>query len=328
MDIGTSKFVDYRGTLKYFAEAPIIIDLPPPPPSNIGTLVLECTDFVEPYIPDDQERDDAGQPKKKSRLTESNGALEVKHEAMDLDSPAIALAPSRPPSLPQHPPNGNLGTPTPMTSTSHTPQSLMSRAPYLPSGYNQPQRPQHAIPTSSHLTSIGSPLYTQRPPSIFSHASPAPMVSRNTSMYSQLWNYKPVPKPPLTQNVLPVHTAPMPTPPSSGPSQRVGEAEKPKPPDSPSFLPLSPYSRPQAQTPSQVGSQPQSQIQSQEQHQSTVVPDLLEADRQREKEVMRQKELERQQERERQLQDMRNRAAKIVDTIDPRREGLSGSNAL
>jgi hypothetical protein len=54
---------------------------------------------------------------------------------------------------------------------------------------------------------------------------------------------------------------------------------------------------------------------------------ILEAERQRE----RQRELERQKERNRQLQeDMRNQAAKIVDAINPRREGLglSGSNAL
>ena len=351
-DLGTTKYIDYRGTLKYFAEEPIIVELPPPPPTNLGTLVLECTDFIEPYIPEDQERDEAGQPKKKTKLSEQAAAgsagsrtpLDVKHEAMDLDTPAPAPTPAHTQVqthtqgtgsiMPQHPSMTN-GNSAPMTATQASAQSIFSRPPFAPT-YALPSRPTSFAAPSSHspFGSMGTPLsgqgHGQRPrpnyhtPSPAPTPAPAPVVNLNPFMGGvQHWNTARSPiysAPPSASPPVPapassaVKTPQFPTPPSSDPSQRY-DVDKPQTPAT--HLP------PHHQT-------HQSQSQSHTQTQPALAPSntmasILEAERQRE----RQRELERQKEKNRQLQeDMRNQAAKIVDGIYPRREGLSGSDPL
>lgn len=240
---------------------------------------------------------------------------DVKHERMDLDAPTPA-----PPVVsnpPQYPPSAS----TNGASTTHTPAQSIYPRPPMATNYGLSSRPPTlaSTPTPVGYGSMGTPTHSQRPSSNFASM---PVVNLNPFAGMNHWNAVRTPI-----NTSTIHSASppvpsttkaqaFPTPPSSNPS-RGHEADKPKPPLSNSPSPHQSLAHTQ---PTPVGgTTPATPM---------TMESFVEAERQREREMARQRELERQKERDRQLQDMRNRAAKIVDTINPRREGLSGSNAL
>jgi hypothetical protein len=133
-------------TLKYFAEKPIIVELPPTPVTALFLLVLECTEFIEPYIPEDQERDEAtGQPKKKARLGD------VRDESANGGSPASQHAVM----------STSFTVPSPVNNTNGTPTSRSEAVSHYPSVLDHPVRdlnsnrvhPYMPRPNTSHMPS-------------------------------------------------------------------------------------------------------------------------------------------------------------------------------
>lgn len=218
-DKGTDIYVDYRATLKYFAEQPIKMQLPPVATSALDMLVLECTEFIEPYIPEDQERDEAGQPRKKARLEGSLAPGDIKPESTNGGSPIPHNGPSPLPAAQTSSAAAVVSTPTPVpnhaapaisrpppstmsTYSAHRPVDLARPAP-PPTGsspYSSPffqhqtmaqamrpsPRPDYSpFDIGSSWTSVGSKLSKPSAPTVSSAARPLGLQTPTPASASQ-----------------------------------------------------------------------------------------------------------------------------------------------
>lgn len=324
-DKGTNQYVDYRATLKYFAEAPIKMELPPTPITALSMITLECIQFVEPYIPEDQERDEAGQPKKKARIG-PHGSLapgDGRDESTNGGSPASqhTVAPSTsvfaiPPVVPStsvyaHPsiqPNGTIAPTTyrPDGSTSHGDQtrydytqgrSMLEASrvqPYTPrppqafAPYPRPTAPAVGHYSASPWSSISSPYQKQSSPMLPQVPNPAHPVNR-----PQVHSYAHTPN---SSQINGTTITPNATPPVSSVSIPTAKAE-------PSHLAYRPPNTAEQNA-------KQAELERQAKEIDTI------------KEEQKEKDAQAKRERERQWDDMRARAASIVETV--RKEGING----
>ena len=282
-------------TLKYFAEKPIIMELPPTPVTALTLLTLECTEFVEPYIPEDQERDEAtGQPKKKARL---NGG----DDSMNGGSPAS-----------QH---ATISTSNPAMPSNGTPTS-------------RPDHDQLRLPASAYSSSIESSRPQYMPRSAQSYMpSPRPFPNPfSPSSWSPLGSTFskptiPTPHPYTTIAALPQAQGPNMYPRSNGTTPTLAKVTPTtaSPLPASSSVPLPGSGRPELPN---FGPQPV--------HVSTLDVQLAmqaEMDRQHEERMQasakeKERKLEVEREKERKWEEMRAKAASIVETV--RKEGING----
>jgi hypothetical protein len=307
-------------------------------------ITLECIQFIEPYIPEDQERDEAGQPKKKARIG-PHGSLapgEGRDESTNGGSPAFqhTVAPSTsvfamPPvvsstSVYAHPPTQPTSN---GTSTTYRPAGPAPHGDQARPEYNQGR----TMVESSRVQA-----YTSRPPSSFApyprppapaagHYSASPWSSISSPFQKPTTPMLPqVPNSAHPANRPPVHSyahtpnssqsrprtngtpiTPNATPPSSSASIAAPPATKAEP---------SPLANRPVTLAEQFAKQAPVTLAEQFAKQAELEKQNKESDKI--KEEQKEKDLQAARERERQWDDMRARAASIVETV--RQEGING----
>jgi len=333
-DKGTNQYVDYRATLKYFAEAPIKMELPPTPITALSMITLECIQFVEPYIPEDQERDEAGQPKKKARIG-PHGSLapgDGRDESTNGGSPASqhTVAPSTsvfaiPPVVPV--PSTSVYAYPPNQPTSNSTSTATTYRPDCSASHGDPTRPEYTQGRSMLEASRVQP-YTPRPPQPFApYPRPtAPAVGHySASPWSSISSpYQKPSSPMLPQVPNPAHPVNRPqvhayahTPNSS---QINGTTITPNatPPVSSASISVPPIPTAKAE-PSHLAYRP---VNAAEQNAKQAELERQTKETEMVKEEQKEKDAQAKRERERQWDDMRARAASIVETV--RKEGING----
>lgn len=278
-----------------------MMDLPPTPVTALTLITLECTEFVEPYIPEDQERDEAtGQPKKKARL---NGA----DDSANGGSPASQHAVVPTTTTPVPPVHNGRGYQLPVQESnrpqaSHHP-SVLDRPtpdsnrvnPYMP-------RPAPSYMSSSRLFASPFSPSPWSPVGSGFHKSPIttlPQVS------------KPHPYSPTAQTLPQSH--------SNGNTPTLASRPAPNSVSSPSSASASaPTAVSGLGPPGPPNSSPAPGPVTAQEVQLAMQASL---DRQAEEEKEKEKRLEI-EEKERKWEEMRAKAASIVETV--RKEGING----
>jgi len=277
-----------------------MLELPPTPVTALTLIVLECTEFVEPYIPEDQERDEAtGQPKKKARLDDSanGGSPASQHAVISTPIPAPAPSPhTNGTGIPRsdgQDPNRRQGPTYP--SVLERPSVLDSNrahpyAPRPPTSYVPPPRPFVGSYSPSPWSPIGS---------VFNKPS-TPTLAQ-------------VPKPhPYTPTA---HNLPQgPYPHSNGSTPTLSTAQSPiiaRASPTSASVPMPSSGRPEL---SNYNARPVSTHEVQLAMQASL-------ERQQEEEKEKRIQIE---EKERKWEEMRAKAASIVETV--RKEGINGGS--
>lgn len=279
-------------TLKYFAEKPIMLELPPTPVTALTLIVLECTEFVEPYIPEDQERDEAtGQPKKKARLDDStNGGSPASQHAV-ISTPATApatFAHSNGTAIPRsdaQDPNRRQVPSYPSVLDSNRTHPY---APRPPTAYVPPPRPFVNAYSPSPWSPIGSVFNKPSTPTLPQVSRPHPYTPTSHALPQGLHSYSNGSTPTL----------------SNVPSPVTARA-----PPATASTPMPSASRPD---PSNFTAQPVS---------THEVQLAMQASLERQQEEEKEKRLQT-EENERIRAELRAKAASIVETV--RKEGMSG----
>jgi hypothetical protein len=271
-----------------------MLELPPTPVTALTLLVLECTEFVEPYIPEDQERDEAtGQPKKKARLDDSanGGSPASQHAVISTSVPAPAPFPhSNGTAIPRSDaldPNRRQVPSYPSVLDSNRAHPY---APRPPTTYVPPPRPFVGSYSPSPWSPIGSVFNKPSTPTLAQVPKPHPYTPTAHT---------------LPQGPYPHSNGSTPTLPAA-PSPIIARAS----PASAS-VPMPSSGRPELPN---FASRPVSTHEVQLAMQASL-------ERQQEEEKERRLQTE---EKERKWEEMRAKAASIVETV--RKEGINGGS--
>jgi hypothetical protein len=275
-----------------------MLELPPTPVTALTLIVLECTEFVEPYIPEDQERDEAtGQPKKKARLDDStNGGSPASQHAV-ISTPVSAPVPfthsngTAIPGSDAQDPNRRQGPIYPNVLERPSVNDSVRAHPYMPrppATYAPPPRPFVNAYSPSPWSPIGSVSNKPSTPTLSQGLKPHPYTPT-----AHTFPHSPNSQPNGSAPTLP--TAPSPliarAPPATGSVPTSGRPELPD-----------------------FSSRPVS---------THEVQLAMQASLERQQEEEKEKRLQN-EEKERKWEEMRAKAASIVETV--RKEGINGGS--
>lgn len=211
--VGTNEFVDWRQTLFVYADEPITFTLPP----NPSALVLPCSKFFGPALPEDFEkpvwRDDEG-TRKRRRVTKAV-PLSADVIVVSDDEGAAAPATSKPvmqppPSQPSVPaqnvrPNGRTYYPT-HTVVPWEDTNMFSQFQVKDSNVKPGNGPSPAVPKPAAASHRPAPVSINRPPPAAAAPVAHPALAPE-SLFTQANLRSPVPP---RAHVAPVAAAPAP----------------------------------------------------------------------------------------------------------------------
>ncbi|ORY26874.1 PLU-1-like protein-domain-containing protein [Naematelia encephala] len=206
--LGSDQYVDYRKSIKTNAIQPLIVRLDPLPSDRV--IVLECTKYVEPFIPEEHDiNGEDGQPNKKRRVVKATPAESDNKPNMEIEpeTKATPIEPqsSSPPLLKPQPspiPSVSRPAPVPHVSQPHSsaiPTVFQPRSTPIPSPLSKyPSQPTPTpadayrpsatgFPPPSPLTPKSSTDTPTRPPT----NGPSSLHNSNTSPFALPKMYDP-----------------------------------------------------------------------------------------------------------------------------------------